>query len=147
MGRLDLYGDGTLKQVDTDHQAPVGFLSNQYALERFERAAGNSDALALPQKRPRHCGDMGVDNGADGIDLLIRNRCRLVATANDGHYTEGCNNGSALTVVKTAKEVAGEERKFSGYYAVRPAASDAMNGKEGFIAFVAKDSGCDFLLI
>jgi hypothetical protein len=50
-------------------------------------------------------------------------------------------------VVKAAKEVTGEERKLSGYDAVGPAASNAVDGEEGFVAFVAKDCGRDSLLI
>jgi hypothetical protein len=73
-------------------------------------------------------------------------RWRLVARANDRNFKGKCDGGSALAVVKTAKVVTGEERKLSGYLAVRPAAPGALNGKGRFVAFVAKDDGRDFLL-
>src|SRR5664280_2385539 len=141
---VDFDGDGTLQQADGDYQAINLVRVANNAFHACQRAALDVHLGADAEEGPGLHYQPGTKARPDGLDLFVVNGDGGLAGADDtDHAGRGQDGHQAITHVKPAEQIAGEEWEIQFLDPVGPPPPGAIERQKFFIALAAQGGGGD----
>lgn len=140
---IDFDGDGALKEFDAQNEAPLTADLEEEALDAFEGAGADADAVSGAGEGVIGGGEAAGGESLEGYDFGIGDRGGPAAEADEGGDAGGIEDWPEEGGVGPEEEVAGEEREVNDLDPVGPPAAGGTGGEEGLPASGGEGEGGD----
>src|SRR5581483_8362870 len=137
-----------LNRINRDHESLATVSCDQYAFKTLERSTADTNSLPNLEKRMRRPGNVAVDQGSDGINLLPRDWRAFTPAADEPKYSTHAQYIQAFGALwqKLRENIATKQRQFHLLLPVAPAVHFCHEWQIGLYTPICKALHNQFLV-